>query len=470
MGGSLLARGYLDRPDLTAERFVPDAFAALPGVRLYRTGDLARWRPDGVLELLGRLDTQVKIRGHRVEPGEVEAALAAHPGVAAAAVVARDEGSGGRRLVAWIVPAPLTETNAEIDGPALRSFLAGRLPEFMVPSAVFPVASLPLTPSGKVDRRALALRTETEKGGFVAPRTPTEEALARIWTEVLGVRRAGALDHFFELGGHSIVAAQVVARVRDAFGVELPLRALFEAPVLADLAARIEREEGSRTDSWTDRLSAAPAGGRVAPLSFGQRRLWIIDRLGPGSAAFNLPISLMLSGRLHRGALGHTFSEIVRRHEALRTTFVEEEDGPYQVVHPAPSGTSFPLPLVDLAALPAERIRAEAIRRGNEVAGQPFDLRRGPLLRTALLRLAADEHMVATAIHHAVSDGWSLGVLVHEVGLLYGSFVAGLPSPLPELPVQYADFAAWQRGRFQGEALDEQVRWSRDPGRRLPGP
>jgi amino acid adenylation domain-containing protein len=460
VGGALLARGYLDRPELTAERFVPDPFSIEPGARLYRTGDRVRWRPDGALEFLGRLDSQVKIRGYRVEPGEIEAVLATHSGVAAAAVVARDEGLGDRRLVAWVVPAG----GAEIDGRALRGFLAGTLPDYLVPSAILSIDSLPLTPSGKVDRRALARRApllDEAAAGFVAPRTPTEEALAKIWTEVLGVPRAGATDHFFDLGGHSILATRVVARVQDAFGVELPLRVLFEAPVLADLAARIEREEGSRAAPWTDRLSAAPSGGRVAPASFGQARLWFVDRLEPGAATYNLPVALLLSGRLDAGALARTFSAIVRRHEALRTTFAEEAGEPFQVVHPADTLPPFALPVLDLAALPAGQARDEARRLGQDFAAQPFDLRRGPLLRAALFRLAPDEHLAVTAIHHIVSDGWSLGVLVQEVGILYGSFVAGLPSGLRELPVQYADYAAWQRAALQGEKLESQIRWWR---------
>jgi amino acid adenylation domain-containing protein len=464
LGGALLARGYLDQPRLTAERFVPDPFAAEAGTRLYRTGDLARWRSEGALEFLGRLDAQVKIRGYRVEPGEVEAALTAHPAVAAAVVVPREERPGDRRLVAWVVPA----AGVEIDPRALRSFVAGRLPEFMVPSEILPTGSLPRTPGGKVDRRALARRTPGPPAaaaeGFVAPRTAIEETLSWIWAEVLGIERVGATDGFFDLGGHSLLGTQVMARVRDALGVELPLRVLFETPRLEDLAGRIEREKRSGAGPskiQPGSLSTAPGGGRIAPVSFGQHRLWFLDRLDPGSAAYHLPVALRLSGRLHIEALARAFGEIVRRHEAFRTTFAEDGGEPFQIVHPFAPRPPFPLPVVDLTALPPERAREEVDRGGRREAGHPFSLLRGPLLRALLFRLAPDEHVAVTTVHHIVSDGWSMGILVREVGALYGAFVLGRASPLPELPVQVADCAAWQRGALQGERLEELLRWWR---------
>jgi amino acid adenylation domain-containing protein len=463
LGGALLARGYLDRPRLTAERFVPDPFSGTSGARLYRSGDLARWRPDGTLEFLGRIDAQVKIRGYRVEPGEIEAALAAHPQVAAAVVVPRDE-PGGRRLVAWVVAVD----GETIDPRGLRTFLAGRLPDFMVPSAIVPVASFPLTPSGKVDRRALSRRAPGLLDGaaeFIAPRTATEEVLARIWAEVLGVERVGATDHFFDLGGHSLLGTRVAARVRDVLGVDLPLRALFEAPRLDELAVRIEREEGR--GEKTEATEAIRSGGtsgdtRVAPVSFGQHRLWFIDRLEPETALFNMPVGFRLSGRLHVDVLHRVFTEIVRRHEALRTTFREDRGEPWQIVHPVAAWPPFVLPVVDLSALPPETGRAEAARVGRWEAGRPFSLTTGPLLRALLIRLSPDEHLAVTTMHHIVSDGWSLGVLIHEVGVLYGAFVEGRPSPLPELPAQVADYAVWQRGLLQGGALEERLRWWRE--------
>ncbi len=445
LGGVGVARGYFERPDLTAERFVPEG--ALGGARLYRTGDLGRWRPDGRIEFLGRADAQVKIRGFRVEPGEVEAALSSLPGVRSAAVVAREDRPGDRRLIAYV-------EGEGLDPRELRRLLAECLPDHMVPSVFLPVAAFPLTPSGKVDRRALA-RLAPERGAgardAVAPRTPAEERLAGIWAEVLGVERVGATDSFFELGGHSLLGTQIVARVRSATGVDLPLRALFEAPVLADLALRIE----SASAQSTDRIPAAGGEGRrLAPLSFAQQRLWFFDRFEPGSAVYNLPMALRLQGRLDVHALASAFGAVVRRHEALRTTFEERGGEPVQVVAAAAEALAFELPVTDLSGCPGE-----AERLAREEARLPFDLSRGALLRARLLRLGEDEHVLLATMHHIVSDGWSLGVLVREIVALYEAFAAGRPSPLPPLPIQYADFAVWQRRRLAGAALEEQIRW-----------
>jgi amino acid adenylation domain-containing protein len=472
LGGDLLARGYLDRPELTAERFVPDPFATEPaqepGARLYRTGDLARWRPDGELEFLGRIDAQVKIRGHRVEPGEIEAMLEAHPALAAAAVVVQEQRpgdlSGHKRLVAWVVPADGKATE-EIDPRELRRHLAERLPDPMVPSVIVSAPSLPLTPSGKVDRRALARQDPGHPGavdaGFVAPRTSTEEILASIWAEVLGVERVGADSNFFELGGHSLLATQVVSRVRDACGVELPLRVVFEAPTLAGFTERIEREleRGDDATPLSTGVISFEGRDRVAPLSFGQHRLWFLERLVPGSPVFNLPLALRLDGRLHLIPLSGAFAAIVRRHEALRTVFAEEAGQPVQIVLDPPPTPWFPLPLVDLTALPPELARSEADRRGREEGRRPFDLTRGPLLRALLLRLAPEEHVAVVTLHHIASDAWSLGVLVREIGGFYTALSAGKPSALPALPVQYPDYAVWQRGAAHDERMKAQLRW-----------
>jgi len=448
------------------------AGAGISGARLYRTGDLARWRPDGSLEFLGRIDGQVKIRGYRVEPGEIEAALEAHPDVASAVVVPREEKPGDRRLIAWVIPA----AGREIDPRALRSFLAARLPDYMVPSSIVPADSLPRTPSGKIDRRALAHRSPAAAGetvDFVAPRTPVEETLAVIWSEVLGVERVGATSHFFELGGHSLLGVQVTSRIRSAFGIELPLRALFEDPTLEALALRIAIDpkvgEGlapSRVGGGFGLNAAAPSG---LPLSFGQQRIWFVERLDPETAVFNLPVFLKLSGRLDVGALAHAFREIVRRHEALRTVFGEAGGEPFQTVRPAASLPPLPLPLIDLSAVPAAAGRSEAEHWGRQEAGRPFDLVRGPLLRSLVFRLAPEEHIALTAMHHIVSDGWSMGVLVQEVGVLYSSFVEKKDrsdgsdrSPLPELVVQYPEYAVWQRNELRGERLEERLRWWRE--------
>jgi len=461
IGGAGLARGYFRRPELTAERFIPDPGGREPGARLYRTGDLARWMAGGDLEYLGRTDFQVKVRGYRVEPGEVEMAVVAHPGVRDAAVVARQD-PGGLRLVAYVV------WEGESAEAVLREALKATLPAPMVPSAFVGLAALPLTPSGKVDRRALAGPSFAAQGvaataGYVEPAAGAERELAAIWSEVLGIERVGAGDDFFDLGGHSLLATRVVSRVRQALGVELPLRVIFEAPTIAGLAAWIERARA---------VSGATAGGPAVmppvaraprdlppPLSFAQTRLWFLDRLAPGSVAYTLPFALRLSGELSPAALAAVLGEVVRRHEALRTTFAERGGEPVQVI--APAGRWL-LPLTDLDSLPAEVREAEARRLAESAAARPFDLERGPLFRAVLLRLGAAEHLLLLEIHHIVADGWSLGVLVEEITALYGAALAGAESPLPELPIQYADFAVWQRSWLQGEELLRRLAYWRD--------
>jgi amino acid adenylation domain-containing protein len=457
VSGACLGRGYLGRPGLTAERFLPDPFAeGEPDGRLYRTGDLARRRPDGVLEYLGRRDGQVKIRGHRIELFEVEAALARHPAVRQAAVAVHGAGqgdhrAGARRLVACVVP----RDEAAPPSPAeLRDFLAASLPAPMIPSAWARVSSLPLTATGKLDRRALS-RIEPEEGSEgggerVAPRDAAEELMAEIWREVLGISRVGVHDDFFELGGHSLLATQVASRIRGAFGVELPLRRLFEASTLAAMtAAALDAERGGAAPPSLHR-EPRPAS---LPLSFAQERLWFLHLLQPESSAYNIPLALHAEGPLDPGRLAAVLSEVVRRHEILRTVFAEREGVPEQIVLP-PAGV--PLPRIDLGGLPAEPREAEARRIAAEDAARPFDLRRGPLLRCLLLELAPESSTLVLNLHHIVTDGWSMGVLVREVQALYGGL------PLPELQVQYADFALWQRRWLSGGILEGQIAWWRE--------
>ncbi|MBW8873325.1 MAG: amino acid adenylation domain-containing protein, partial [Acidobacteria bacterium] len=459
VGGMGLARGYLGRPELTAERFVPDPYAGEPGARLYRTGDLARWRADGTLEFLGRIDHQVKLRGFRIELGEIEAALTGHPAVREAAVVlAGGDGADGgreeRQLVACV--AGESGTLAEV----LREFLRERLPGYMVPAFFLALPKLPLTPSGKVDRKALAkLRPErlaTSAGA--APRTPTEELVAGIFTEVLGVERVGIAEDFFALGGHSLLATRVASRVRTVFGVELPVRAVFEAPTVEGLAGRLEHSAGERSPEPA--IVRVPRQGPLA-LSFAQQRLWFLDQLEPGSSAYNIPAAVELTGRLHVAALASALGEVTRRHEVLRTTFQSLAGEPVQVVA-EPAGLL--LPLVDFQGLPEREREQESSRLATAEARRPFDLGDlggGPLLRVALLRSGAEQHVLLLTMHHIVSDGWSLGVLVRELGALYGAFVTGRPSPLPELAVQYADFAAWQRQHLSSALLESELAWWR---------
>ncbi|HEX3552498.1 MAG TPA: amino acid adenylation domain-containing protein, partial [Thermoanaerobaculia bacterium] len=449
LGGVGLARGYLGRPDLTGERFVPDPFGAA-GSRLYRTGDLARFRADGRLEYLGRIDHQVKVRGFRIELGEVEAALARHPEVAAAVVVAREESSADRRLVAYVVPR---QAGADLSA-GLRTWVRQSLPEYMVPSSWVSLAELPLTPSGKVDRKALPAPA-SGAGGAMALRTPTEEMLAGIWARVLGRETVGADDHFFNLGGHSLLATQVVSRVREAFGVELPLRRIFETPTLAGLARDLDALRAG--DLAMPPLRPVPREGEL-PLSFAQERLWFLDQLQPGSSAYNMPFAVHLAGRLDVASLAASLREIVRRHESLRTSFAVRDGRPVQSISPA---VDLPLPLVDLGSLAAVRRQVAVRALAAEEARQPFDLRQAPLLRALLVRLEGEEHALLLTLHHIASDAWSTGVLVREMVALYQAFSQGEPSPLPELPIQYADFAVWQRGWLHGEVLAAQLAYWR---------
>ncbi|MEA2691483.1 MAG: hypothetical protein QOJ16_870, partial [Acidobacteriota bacterium] len=474
--GGFLARGYLGNPAATAERYLPDPFAAEGGARLYRTGDLASRLADGNVRFLGRTDGQVKVRGFRIELGEIEAALAQHPGVAVAVVLVREERPGDPRLVAFLVPA---EGEGGPGRDELREHLHARLPEYMCPALFVPLPALPLTPNSKVDRRALArLRPAREEAGeeaserpSAAPRTPVEEELAAIWGPLLGVERLGIDDNFFSLGGHSLLATQAMSRVRQAFAVELPLRALFEAPTIAGLAREIEAAQGAAPPG---RRTAAPpllATRRTAglPLSFAQERLWFLDQLEPGGAAYNMPGALRLRGRLDPEALAASLSEIVRRHAALRVIFtVPEADGDGRPVQSIVAALALALPRLDLSGLPAAVREGELRRLALAEAGRPFDLTRGPLLRATLLRLEEDEHAVLFTLHHIVSDGWSMEVLVRELGALYGSRLAGRPSPLPELALQYPDFALWQRGYLTGEVLEGELAYWREALAGLP--
>ena len=456
LGGAGLARGYLGRPGLTAELFVPDPWGTEPGARLYRTGDLVRSRGDGRMEFLGRIDQQVKIRGFRVEPGEIEEALRQHPRVREAAVVSR-EVTGARALVAYVVARADQPTPQE-----LREHLRERLPEHMVPAFFIPLAELPLTPNGKVDRRALPDPEREAAPAEHAPRSPAEELLAGIWAEVLGLERVGIHQNFFALGGHSLLATRVISRLRDLFGVELPLRTLFERPTVAELCAAVEKARDSGTDKAAPPLVPVPREGSL-PLSFAQERLWFIDHLAPGSALYNIPVALRIAGPLDAGVLALTLGTIAGRHEALRTVFALRDGAPVQIVTDPFTPA---LPVIDLADLSDRSDRSDLRDRQassliREEAGRPFDLRTGPLLRLGLLRLAADEHILLLTLHHIASDGWSMGVLVHEVTALYAAFAEGRPSPLPELAVQYGDFAAWQRSWLQGAVLDGEIAYWR---------
>ncbi|MCL5995880.1 MAG: amino acid adenylation domain-containing protein, partial [Chloroflexi bacterium] len=458
IGGAGLARGYLYRPDLTTGRFIPDPFCQESGARLYKTGDLVRYLPDGNLEFLGRMDGQVKVRGFRIELGEIETVLGQHQTVRRAAVLAREFAPNDRRLVAYVVPA---EPNRASLAGEWRAFLKSRLPDYMLPSAFVTLNELPLTPNGKVDRRALPapeLHTQTDQT-CVAPCTPTEELLEGIWAQVLHLEHAGTgcsigmQDNFFDLGGHSLLATQVLSRVRETFQVELPLRTLFEAPTIAAFSEKVEAARQMAQGLPAPPVRPIPRAGAL-PLSFAQQRLWFLDQLEPGSPLYNIPVALRLAGPLDANALERCLNEIVRRHEVLRTVFPMVDGQPVQSIQPS---LAMVLSVTDLSNLTAMEREAEVLRLATREALQPFDLAHGPLIRTHLLRIGAQDHVVLWTTHHIVSDGWSGGVLMREVAALYAAFCAGQPSPLPELPVQYADFAQWQRQWLQGDVLQAQL-------------
>ena len=453
LAGAGLARGYLGRPELTAERFVPDPFATEGGGRLYRTGDLVRYRAGGELEYMGRADHQVKVRGYRIELGEIEAALSQHPSVRDVVVVTRDQQDCHKRLIAYFV-AEHTVAVSE-----LRSFLAERLPDFMVPSVFMALDALPLSPNGKVDRRALPepdLTQAEQRTGYAAPKSTVEEILCGIWSSVLQVADIGVDDDFFARGGHSLLATRVVSKIRTAFNVELPLRTMFEAPTVAELAGRIEQAIGAGSATLPIKRVSRD---NPLPLSFAQQRLWFLDQLEPGRVDYNIPVAVRLTGPLNVDALEQTLNAVMQRHEVLRTTFAIHDGQPVQVIHPH---QWLPLPSVSLSDLTPQEREAAVKTRVEEEAQTPFDLTVGPLMRARLLHLSADEHVLMVTMHHSVSDGWSLRVLVKEVASLYEAFTSDATSQLDELPIQYADYAAWQREWLQGAVVDEQLSyWKR---------
>ncbi|MEG4076432.1 condensation domain-containing protein, partial [Microcoleus sp. Pol14D5] len=417
----------------------------------YKTGDLARYLSDGNIEYLGRTDNQVKIRGFRIELGEIEAVLSQHPDVRETVVIATENVALDKQLVAYVVchqqPAPAISD--------LRRFLKEKLPEYMVPGAFVVLEALPLTPNGKVDRRALPApekRSELEES-FVAPRTPIEEILASIWGNILSSDSVGVSDNFFELGGHSLLATQVISRVRDTLTVELPLRSLFEAPTIAEFASRVENLIAKGQSVLSEPLVPI-ARSEDIPLSFAQQRLWFLDQLQPNSPFYNIPVVLRLFGQLNIAALQNSINEIIGRHEALRTNFATVEGEPIQAIA---STHSWELQVVSLLHLGESEREIEAQRWVNEEANRPFNLERELLLRGLVLLLDETEYVLLLTMHHIISDGWSVGVLLRELAELYKANSTGMAPVLPELSVQYADFALWQRQWLQGEILQTQL-------------
>ncbi|HEV7509096.1 MAG TPA: amino acid adenylation domain-containing protein [Thermoanaerobaculia bacterium] len=452
VGGQGVARGYLGRPELTAQRFVPDPWGS-PGARLYRSGDLARRLPDGDLEYLGRIDHQVKIRGYRIELGEIEAALALHPAVREAVVGTLSGPAGETRLVAWVAADPETAPSLA----ELRAFLAATLPEPMLPSALVVLDRFPLTANGKLDRRALPAPTDAPAGEIAQepPATRMERLVASAFEGVLGLgREIGRHEDFFTLGGSSLTGAVLANRLQRELGESVPVALIFDAPTPAALAARLEEQSPAREIALRAETATGPS-----PLSFPQERLWFLDRLTPGTSIYNIPGPLHLEGPLDVAVLARAFDEIRRRHDILRTRFEEREGIGAQVVDPwRPQN----LPVVDLSRLPEPRRRDVAAHLTAEEAAWPFDLEHGSLLRALLLRLAPEEHVLLQTVHHIVSDGWSVRVIQRELTALAAAFLSGQPSPLPPLPVQYTDFARWQRQRLTDAETARQVAYWRE--------
>ena len=452
IGGDGLARGYLNRPELTRERFIPNPFDET-GSRLYKTGDLARYFPDGNIEFLGRVDNQVKIRGFRIELDEIEKLLIQHPDVKQVAVIAREDIPGDKRLVAYIV----LNQKPEAIVATLKRFLEEKLPKYMVPGVFVILDSLPLTPNGKVDRQNLPagdrIRPDLEET-FVAPRNPIEEKLASIWAELLGIEPIGINDNFFNLGGHSLIAAQMLSRIRDSFQVELFFHHIFANPTIAGLAALIEQPSHLQQQLQRPTIQPVSRLGYL-PASFAQERVHFIQEVAPEGSAYQAQVTLRFTGQLNVAALEQCLSEIVRRHEIFRTTFPAADGRLFQVIHPA---WPVNLKVVDIQTVPQSEQEAEIQRLLDAEVQKPFYLDKLPLVRWLLLKLSGQEHLLIHIEHHMVHDGWSFNnVFLNEFLALYQAFCLGQPSPLPELTLQFADYAPWQREWVKSEEAQAQL-------------
>lgn len=448
-----VARGYLNRPDLTAERFVPDPFSGQLGSRLYLTGDRVRLLPSGEIEFLGRVDHQIKVRGFRIEPGEVQATLNQYPGVRESVVMVREDSPGDRRLVAYVIAAPAQRP----DGDSLRKHAKEKLPDHMVPAAFVVLDEMPVTSTGKIDRARLPAPAKVKSEDAQtsrAPLTETETKLAKIWAEVLKVDEVDSSDNFFELGGYSLIATQLLSRVRQTFKIDLSLPVIFQKPVLADFAQEVDNARASSGKEELSPIKRIEAGASPLQLSFGQERLWFLEQFEPRNPVYNLATAVRLTGELNRDALEHAFTRIVERHHVLRTTFENKDGRPVQIVQPP---RAIVLPFSDLSELPPAQQQAELGRKIDEEAQHIFDLAKGPLLRLSLLKVSDREHVVTIIIHHIVADAWSVKVLANEVMQFYSHLNDGAPVSLPALQIQYADFAGWQRERLSGKLLDAQL-------------
>jgi amino acid adenylation domain-containing protein len=454
IGGDGLARGYLNRPELTLEKFIPNPIGEGKSERLYKTGDLARYLADGNIEFLGRIDNQVKIRGFRIELGEIEAVLNAHPQIQQAVVIATEDIPGDKRLVAYIVKTDESLTNKQI-----RDFLKQQLPEYMLPSASVTLDTIPLTPNGKIDKKALPIPDGVSREvEYIAPRTPSEEIIANIFATVLNQQNIGINDNFFSLGGHSLLATQLISRLRLAFNVEIPLRAVFESPTVTQLDIAIAQLRSQERGLILPPIQAIEGDREQLPLSWAQERLWFLNQLEGDSATYNMPAAVKIAGDLDINALQQALSEIVHRHEILRTSIQTVNGTPIQVIHPQVTTSINVVDLQQLLAPERETLLEQQIQLEASI---PFNLENAPLIRCSLLQISAREYVLLLTMHHIVSDGWSMGIFISELSSLYAAFCAGDPSPLPALPLQYADFAVWQKRWLSGVVLETQLNYWR---------
>jgi natural product biosynthesis luciferase-like monooxygenase protein len=468
IGGAGVVRGYFNRPDLTAEKFIPNPFISDHSTnndsRLYRTGDLARYLPDGRVEFLGRLDHQVKLRGYRIELGEIEAVTRQNPKIKDCVAIVREDVPGDKRLVAYVVLQP----GEQLQPAELRDHVKSKLPDYMVPSAFVPLGSLPLTPNGKVDRKALPLPGATSTAEKSAPvlASSLEQNIAKTSAGLLGVSQIDIHDNFFELGGNSLLATQLIARLRESLNLELPLRLAFEFPTVQSLAKAISelQDVGKEARAPEHESITRTKDSNEAPLSFAQQRIWFLHQLEPGSH-YNDHFDLRVRGPLNLQILERAINEIVRRHDTLRSSFSDNEGEPVQTISKV---LAISLPITDLSDLPASKREQEAVRLAVEDCNRPFDLERAPLFRCSLVRLAPDDHLLILTFDHIIIDGWSHGVFLTELTILYESFLAERPSPLPDLPIQYSDFAAWQQRWMKGDAMAGHLQYWKEQLRGAP--
>ncbi|MBG9687406.1 non-ribosomal peptide synthetase, partial [Bacillus mycoides] len=462
IGGSGLAAGYLNRPELTAERFIQDPFSNKPNARMYKTGDLVRYRSNGELEFISRIDHQVKVRGFRIELGEIENVLIKDVNIKEVVVIVHEDVLGEKRLVAYVVPNEKQSLNTK----SLRSLLKGNLPDYMIPSAFIVMDKFPLTLNGKIDRQALPMPEKFESmrdKDFVAPRNRTEELLADIWCTVLQVDKVGIDDNFFEMGGHSLLATQVLWQLREVISVDISVRDLFTYPNIEDLALYIETVQRGGTEDLILPISR----DKYLPVSSSQKRLWFLSQMElKDKHLYNIPIALLFKGKLEYSALVESLNEIIRRHENLRTTFVEQEGKLGQIITPF---SKMEIPFTDLSRYPKDKRRAEAKHLINQEARYSFDFSRGPLCRVNLIKMETEEHILLINLHHIISDGWSHDIFMQELSALYTARIAGESLVLPDLPIQYVDFAAWEQEWLEGERLEESLAyWKKQLGGKLP--